>query len=143
MAALEVGLAVVALLVLLPLVALHARRRLLQRRGGTIELSMRLDPLPTGSGWVPGVARFEGDELRWYRVVSLAPFPRRVLSRRDLRVMRRRELADGEGLALHAGSVVVECRDARGPVELAMDRRAATGFLAWLESQPPGATLPV
>ncbi len=141
MIALEL-LAAVLLLLALPLVAVAVRRRLLQRRGGTIDVSLRLRHASHGRGWVLGVGRFEGDELRWYRVFSLAPGPRRTLSRSDLTVLGRRQPVGGETLALLTGSVVVQCSSAHGPVELAMGDGAATGFLAWLESRPPGATLP-
>ena len=141
MRALEVVAALVLIAVLL-LVVLSVRRRLLQRLGGTIELSLRARPLRDGRGWVLGLGRFEGDALRWYRVFSLSVGPRRTLPRRDLEVVRRREPAGGEALALLEGVVVMECRSPAGAVELAMDPSAVTGFLAWLEAQPPGATLP-
>ena len=130
------------LLCVLALGVLAARRWVLQRSGGTIELSLRLRPLRDGRGWVLGVGRFQGDDLRWYRVFSLAPWPRRTLSRRDLSVLRSRQPAGGETLALLDGVVVMECTSTGGPVDLAMDPSAVTGFLAWLEAQPPGATLP-
>ena len=141
MRALEIA-GVLVLLAVLPLVVLSVRRRLLQRLGGTIELSLRARPLRDGRGWVLGLGRFEGDALRWYRVFSLSVRPRRTLSRRDLEVVRRREPAGGEALALLEGVVVMECLSSAGSVELAMDPSAVTGFLAWLEAQPPGATLP-
>jgi len=127
---------------LLPLIALAVRRRLLERLGGTIELSLRLHAVSRGGGWVLGVGRFQGDDLRWYRVFSLAPGPRRTLSRRDLVVVGRRPPVGGERRALLSGAVVMECRADGALVELAMDAAAVTGFLAWLESRPPGATLP-
>jgi hypothetical protein len=68
--------------------------------------------------------------------------PRRTLSRRDLRVVSQREPVGPERLALMSGHVVMECRSADGPVALAMGPSAVTGFLAWLEARPPGATLP-
>lgn len=132
----------VLLVLALPLVAIAARRRLLERRGGTIELSLRLRSLTHGRGWVLGMGRFVGDELQWYRVFSLAPRPRRTLSRRDLRVLARREPVGGETLALLSGAVVMECSSAAGPVQLGMDSGAVTGFLAWLESGPPGGNRP-
>ena len=141
MRALEIAGALV-LLAVLPLVVLSVRRRLLQRFGGTIELSLRTSPARDGRGWVLGVGRFQGDSLRWYRVFSLSVRPRRTLSRRDLVVVRRREPAGSETLALLEGVVVMVCMSSTGPVELAMDPSAVTGFLAWLEAQPPGATLP-
>ena len=128
---------------LLLLVAVAIRRRVLARSGGTIELSLRLSPAGPGQGWVNGVGRFaSGGELRWYRVFSLSPRPRRVLLRRELEVIGRREPAGSEARALHGGAVVLECRSGSGPIELALDAPAVTGFLAWLESRPPGATLP-
>ena len=141
MRALEATAALVLLAVLV-LVVLSVRRRLLQRLGGTIELSLRTRRGRDGRGWVLGLGRFEGDALRWYRVFSVSVRPRRTLSRRDLEVVRRRVPAGGEALALLEGVVVMECLSAAGPVELAMDPSAVTGFLAWLEAQPPGATLP-
>ena len=136
-------IAVAALVVLaLPVVAIAVRRRVLQRGGGTIDLSLRLKQPAHGRGWVLGVGRFAGDELQWYRVFSLAPRPRRRLHRRGLEVVRQRPPVGPEVYALLKGAVVMECRSARGPVQLAMEPSAVTGFLAWLEASPPGATLP-
>jgi hypothetical protein len=136
------GVLLLIVLLVLALVAVAVRRRLLQRQGGTIELSLRMRTLSRGRGWVLGVGRFEGDDLRWYRVFSLAPGPRRTLSRHDLAVAGRRQPVGGEALALLDGAVVLECTSAQGPVQIAMDTVAVTGFLAWLEARPPGATLP-
>jgi len=138
---LEIALAlpIVALALLL---AVAVRRRGLQAAGGTVELSLRLKRPGHGRGWVNGVGRFVDDELRWYRVFSLSLRPRRVLSRRELQVVRRREPSGAEHLALLEGAVVMECRVGDRPVELAMQPSTVTGFLAWLESGPPGSTLP-
>ena len=141
MLAVEVLLALAALVVL-PLLAITVRRRLLMRSGGVVEMSLRAERARHGRGWVLGLGRFAGDDLQWYRVFSLAPGPRRTLSRRDLTVRTSRQPVGGEALALLKGAVVLECGCARGGVELAMDPSALTGFLAWLEAQPPGATLP-
>jgi hypothetical protein len=131
-----VGLGVVAMAVL------SVRRRALSRGGGTVELSLRLKGGAEGRGWVLGIGRFEGDALNWYRVFSLAMRPRRTLTRRDLSVLAQREPTGSERFALLSGAVVMECRTSAGPVELAMGPSAVTGFLAWLEARPPGATLP-
>lgn len=141
MLAAEIVLGVV-LLVVLALVTIGLRRRVLQRQYGTIDLSLRLSRRGNGRGWVLGVGRFEGDDLQWYRVFSLAPRPRRTLSRRTLEVRGRRDPRGPETLALLSGAVVMECGAPEGPVELAMEAGAVTGFLAWLEARPPGATLP-
>lgn len=132
---------VVAVPVLL-LLAVALRRRGLQRAGGAVELSLRPASVDPFRGWANGVGRFVDDDLRWYRVFSLSPRPRRTLSRRDLEVTAQREPRGPERHALHAGSVVMECRSPDTAVELAMELAAVTGFLSWLESRPPGATLP-
>ncbi|TQS44152.1 DUF2550 domain-containing protein [Cryptosporangium phraense] len=114
-------------------------RRLLIARSGAVELSVRLYRARLGRGWALGLARFAGDQLRWYRLFSFSPWPRRVLTRRDLVVVGRRDPSEQETLALLTGSVVLECTDRSGPVELAMSGSALTGFLSWLESAAPGS----
>ncbi len=133
----------VPLAVVLLLLAVAVRLRGLHRAGGAVEVSMRLRREDAGRGWANGIGRFVDDELRWYRVFSLSPRPRRTLSRRDLQVTGRRAPASVERRALHEGAVVLSCRSASTPVDLAMQPSAVTGFLAWLEARPPGATLPV
>ncbi len=136
------ALLVVPVVVVLLLAAVAVRARGLKAAGGTVELSLRLKRPGHGRGWVNGVGRFVDDELRWYRVFSLSLRPRRVLSRRELTVVCRRDPSGAEHRALLDGAVVMECRVGDRPVELAMQPSAVTGFLAWLESGPPGATLP-
>ena len=137
---------VLAALVLLPcllLVAVGVRHRLLQRSGGTVELSLRLGRSDPGRGWANGLGYFaSGGELWWYRVFSLSVRPRRVLLRRELEVLGQRAPTGAERRALQGGAVVLECRSGAANLELALDGPAVTGFLAWLESRPPGATLP-
>ncbi len=136
------GLAVLALF-LIGFTAISVRRRFLSRSGGAVELSLRLkDGTSKGRGWVLGVGRFVEDDLQWFRVFSLSNRPRRTLSRRDLSVSSRRKPEGPEVYALLKGAEVLELRSAHGPVEIALDPSAITGFLAWLEARPPGATLP-
>jgi hypothetical protein len=45
-------------------------------------------------------------------------------------------------MALIKGMEVVELRAAGARVEVGLEPSAITGFLAWLESRPPGATIP-
>ena len=141
MLTLEVLLGALLLLVV-PFVAVSVRRRVLSRAGGAVELSLRLRPKSQGRGWVLGIGRFVGDDLQWFRVFSLSPRPRRTLSRRDLAVKARRGPKGPEALALLKGVEVLELTSSTGPVEIALDASALTGFLAWLEARPPGATLP-
>ena len=138
---LEVLLGLVLVLAL-PLLSVSVRRRWLSREGGAIEMSLRLKPRSQGRGWVLGLGRFVGDELQWFRVFSLSTRPRRTLTRRALEVRQRRSPTGSEALALIKGMEVVELSSAGQKVEIGMDSTTLTGFLAWLESRPPGATLP-
>jgi len=157
----------VLLAALLGLGAFALRRRLIQRPGGTFDCSARLRmpavlppspdavpdpdaPLPSGSapapatadnggkGWVFGIARYNHDSVEWFRVFSYSPRPRRTLQRSRIEVLHRRTPQGQEELALLSGAVVLTCLHAGEPVELAMSEDALTGFLAWLESAPPG-----
>lgn len=158
----------VLLAALLGLGAFAMRRRLIQRVGGTFDCSARLRvpalpgvpvpdvgvdaPLPSGSapapggasvdnggkGWLFGIARYNRDSVEWFRVFSYSPRPRRVLQRSRIEVLHRRTPVGQEELALLSGAVVLACRHAGEPLELAMSEDALTGFLAWLEAAPPG-----
>jgi hypothetical protein len=122
--------------------AFFVRRQVIARSGGTIEVSLRLSTLITGRGWAPGFALFVQDELRWYRMFSLAFRPRRVLYRRGMAVESRR-LPDGpERLVLPDGWVILRCVSYQAPVEIAMAGPAVNGFLSWLEAAPPGSASP-
>lgn len=131
---------VVVVLGLLGLLGIVIRRRVLQRRGGTFDCSLRECRRPVGKGWMLGVARYERDTLEWHRVFSWSPRPRLVVGRRELMVLDRREPVGSEAHVLLAGAVVVLCRSSGTELELAMNRGSLTGFLSWLESAPPGQT---
>jgi len=88
------------------------------------------------------MGRYDGDQLQWFRVFSLSPRPRRTLDRRDLEVRSRRTPKGPEALSLLKGMDIVVLAVAGQDVEIALDRSALTGFLAWVEARPPGATLP-
>jgi hypothetical protein len=135
-----VAFVIIAILVVFGLLALiFIRREAISRAGGTIEMNMRLSTFVPERGWAPGLGRFVGDELRWYRVFSLDPRPRRVLNRRDLVVGVRRTPEGAERLAMPKGWIVVMCKDAGpDPIELSLAETALTGFLSWIEAAPPG-----
>jgi len=150
------ALCIAALILLGGLIAIYARREIISRHGGTIEMYMRLSTYVPGRGWAPGVGRFTPDELRWFRVFSLGLRPRRVLLRHGLLVEQRRRPEGPERLAMPEGWVIIRCRSVPGAgssgvgrrtgiggagpaVELALAETALTGFLSWLESAPPRA----
>lgn len=135
------ALGIMILAVLGVLVAIFVRREVIARAGGTIDMNIRLSTFAPERGWAPGLGRFAGDELRWYRVFSFGVRPKRVLPRRGLVVESRRAPEGAERLTLPDGWVVVRCRGAGQSVEVALAESALTGFLSWLEAAPPGAVL--
>jgi uncharacterized protein DUF2550 len=143
------------LLAVAGLFAFGLRRRLLQRSGGTFDCNLRWNaPVPPayteeppadvspagggGKGWAYGVARYNGDQIEWFRVFSYAPRPRRFLERNLIEVLERRHPEGEEELALLSDAVILACSLHGTRVELAMSEDALTGFLAWLEAAPPG-----
>lgn len=127
-------------IVLASLGILFLRRELIARGRGTIEMSIRLSTMMVGRGWSPGVARFAGDDMRWFRVFSLAPRPSRILTRRALAVEERRTPTTKELLVLPANWVILRCTSHRTSIEIAMADTTLNGFLSWLEAAPPGTT---
>lgn len=132
-----IGICVLALFLLLFVVFL--RVRLLMLGGGTIRLQVRVSTLVPGRGWSTGIGRFAGDELRFHRMFSLAPRPKRVLNRRSMAVVGRRLPEGPERLALPGHWVILMCRTPAAQIEIAMADTTVTGFGAWLEAGPPGA----
>jgi hypothetical protein len=132
-------LAVVLVAVLASFALLSLRRWLLERRGGTVECSLR-DPHGRGV-WRLGIGRYNGDELHWFAIFGFWLRPRRVVHRRGLVVSARRKPEADEEAALQPDAGIVEIQDGNGTVELAMSGAALTGFLAWLEAAPPGSPI--
>ena len=144
-------------------VALASRRILLGRTGGTVECGLRATP---EAPWRLGLAAYKPDQLYWFSAFGLRLRPQEAFDRRSLSVLARRPAASSEVVSIGAGTVVVECKTEPGAVrrreggrragrpakaagraasgsaprtvELAMSEEALTGFLAWLESSPPG-----
>lgn len=135
-------LALVLLAFIGVLFALALRRRILLRGIGAVDLSLRLRSGTPGRGWALGIGRYVGDDLLWYRAFTFSWRPARVLTRRNLEVVGQREPEAAEAWALQADAAVVECLCDGQRVEIAMAADAVTGFLSWLESQPPGYTVP-
>jgi hypothetical protein len=132
-----------AVCLLLAVLVIPVRREVLRRRGGLFDCSLRTDRSRQGRGWMIGVGLYAGDAIAWYRVFSYSPRPKRVIRRRSLDVIARRAPTGIERGVLLAGSVILECVDSAGPLELAMPESALTGFLSWLESAPPGTDVHV
>jgi hypothetical protein len=122
------------------LISVFARREYFSRSKGTVELYVRLFQRPGGRGWAPGFAHFRGDDLRWYRLFSLAFRPKRTMNRRKLSVESRRSPTPDEAQLLPVEWVVLQCQADGEHLEIAMPRHTVTGFLSWLESVTPYST---
>jgi hypothetical protein len=116
------------------------RRAAIRRGAASLECSLNQG---TGRGWRIGLARYTDDDLQWFRLFSLTARPRLTVSRRGIRIVSRRAPRRLEAVAVTPGAVILEC-DIVGPdgstrtVEFAMSPSGAMGFLAWVESSPPG-----
>ena len=134
---------VIGVSLLLGLVVLSwlAFRRLRLIRSGGADVSLRRvrasGPTSTG-GWNPGVLRYQGDEIAWFRVISLSGGAEVRLSRQALEVTERRQPDPSEEHVVPTDATVVRCREGQRTVELAMAPEVLTGFLSWLEANPPG-----
>lgn len=132
------GIGIGVFVLLFALALLFLRRGFIARSVGTIEMSWRLSTVVPGRGWSPGIGRFAGDELRWYRMFSFSLRPRRTLSRRTLVVEGRRAPDGPERLVLAPDWIIICCRSNRASVEIAMAQSTLAGFLSWIEAVPPG-----
>jgi hypothetical protein len=150
-----------AFLILLVLAAsgIAVRRFLLERGGATIECGLRRP----GEAWRLGIASYQLDEFRWYRIFGLSMRPQQCFPRRDLVVVAHRPPTAQEVTILGPGRIVAECQlgaaaagsgspgagspgaplgtGGPGTVDLALAESALTGLLSWLESAPPGSHL--
>jgi hypothetical protein len=124
------GICIVALLAFLFLIFFRAR--LFMLGGGTIRLQVRVSTMVPGRGWSTGIGRFHGDELRFYRMFSLAVRPKRVLDRGDLTVEERREPEGPERLTMPGRWIVLRLSTHGDQLDIAMTESTVTGFLSWL-----------
>jgi hypothetical protein len=122
------------------LILLVVRRRLLDREGGTVDVSWRTKRRAHGVagtlGWSFGVARYESDRLLWFKTFSMSPRPRHVLLRSSLVLGSRRRPHGAESVAVIADATIVECSYADETFELAVPSVALPGLLAWVEAAP-------
>jgi Protein of unknown function (DUF2550) len=132
------GVGIGVLIVLFGLALLFLRRGLIIRSGGTVELSWRLTNVVAGRGWSPGIGRFAGDELRWYRMFSFSVRPRHTITRQAIALTGRRAPQGPERLTLAPDWVIVRFTCGGADTEIAMAESTLAGFLSWIEAVPPG-----
>jgi ribosomal protein L34 len=126
-------------------IGIAVRRTVLEHGGGTVECGLRRNP---DDSWRLGLADYQPDELRWYKVFGFRLRPEAVFARSGMSIISRRPADAAEAASLGDGTVIVECTvgapagRSGTQVELAMSEAALTGFLAWLEAAPPSADMP-
>ncbi|MEL4506205.1 DUF2550 domain-containing protein [Luteococcus sp. H138] len=129
---------VLVLVLLVPLLGLYARRRWLSTRGGVFDCALKL----SRGGWATGVARYETDELQWFRIFSLSTRPKLVLRRDMTTSVGRRRPEEAEAVVLFSDDQIIRLRSTQGSMpiiwELAMNPQSVTGLMSWLEAAPPG-----
>jgi hypothetical protein len=128
-----IALGVVALccLVLLFSVVLY-HRRVVASAGG-LSMALKRDD----QRWANGVGRYAGDELIWYRTLSLLPVPTLRMARSDLEVCFSRAWDPQRDMALRPNLMIAECRHKGSVISLGFPDNGLTGFLSWLEASAP------
>lgn len=114
----------------------YARRAWLARSGGVFVCDFNLGDLEHPR-WVPGMARYSGEYLEWFRAASLGLRPRYSLRRSTTTARGTNSPKQAESLGNRV--LQLEATPAGEPQvwELAMDVNSAMGLLAWLEAAPP------
>ena len=113
------------------LVVIH-QRRLVNTAGG-LPVALKHDD----ERWANGVGRYVGDELIWYRTLSLSPAAASRLPRPELTVLATRPWDPERDMALRPNLMIVECRLNGADVSLGFPDNGVTGFLSWLEAAAP------
>lgn len=113
------------------LVVIHQRRMVASV--GSLPVALK-----RGDGrWANGVGRYAGDELVWYRTLSLSPVAAMRLSRTELSVESSRAWDASRDMALRPNLSIVECRFRGERISLGFPDSGITGFLSWLEASAP------
>lgn len=113
-----------------------ARRAWLARSGGVFACELNLGDA-THPRWSPGLARYSGEYLEWFRVVSLRLRPWCSFRRSTTTARGASSTRDAERLGQQVLQLEATTSGEPQTWELAMDVNSATGLLAWLEAAPP------
>lgn len=106
----------------------------LRSRGTTVVL--RRLPAAGTHGWRHGLIRYEGEELRYYKLRSLAPVADIIFDRQALSLASQRDLTAREASFMAEGIRVLELCHGNESWEVAADARTEMALRAWLESAP-------
>jgi hypothetical protein len=112
-------------------VVLHQRR--LIRMAGALPVAVKLGD----KRWSNGVGRYAGNELIWYRTLTLSPAAALRMPRNELQVVASRPWDANRDMALRPNLMIVECRFRGEQINLGFPDNGLTGFLSWLEASAP------
>jgi len=126
--------------VVLLVIMLLVRRQVIVSHGGVFDCGLRTWRGDTPGGWALGMARYSGNNLKWYRMFALIPRHSLKLYRDDLMLAGSRSLDAFETLQLYDDQVVVQLEAGPDGVrrDLSMSRQSLMGFASWLEAAPVG-----
>jgi len=130
------GIVVVCLAIVLGLLAwllvvLHQRR--LIASPGSLPVALKRD----GQRWANGVGRYAGDELLWYRTLSLSPVAAVRMPRGELVLIGSRPWDEAQDMALRPNLRIVDCQFRGSRISLGFPDNGWTGFQSWLEASAP------
>jgi hypothetical protein len=114
------------------LLVLTHQRRVVASTGGLPVALKRAE-----QRWANGVGRYAGDELIWYRTLSLSPTAAMRLPRSELHVVSTRAWNPSRDMALRPNLMIAECRLRGDDLSLGFPDNGLTGFLSWLEASAP------
>lgn len=128
-----IALCVLGIVCLVLLVSVVIYQRRVVASAGGLSMALKRDD----QRWANGVGRYAGDELIWYRTLSLLPIPALRMSRSDLEVCLSRAWDPQRDMALRSNLMIAECRYRGAAISLGFPDNGLTGFLSWLEASAP------
>lgn len=140
---LRICLVVLAACIIVGLLVVIIRRQWLLSRDSifSCEICRRLPG--NGSRWALGVARYCGDNLLWYKLISLSFRPTVTIRRSMTRLVDHRQPSPQDRLLainshLIARLEVQEAGKSTRIMELGLANDSLMGLMSWLEASPPG-----
>lgn len=120
----------------LVLVLLGAYRFFTLRSNG-INVTLRRLPAVGNHGWRTGLLRYDSNnELKFYQLRSLSPFPDVVFHRFDLALNGQRDFTEAEASFLFDGTPIIKFHHKGKDYEAQMSKHATMAFVSWVESAP-------
>ncbi|AWE42883.1 MULTISPECIES: DUF2550 family protein [unclassified Actinobaculum] len=118
-------LLVAAVLFIVVYGAMVIRLRMLLKRVGTFQCSLRVGP----GAWRTGVMMFRPDALLWFATRSLRPQARYVIARSALRLSGHSTVGDD--------IIIADLSVGGATLQAAMSSASLAGLVSWLDSAPP------